>query len=66
MKYAIYKPNGKIDRDPEPMIFNTYSEALEALNTGIFPRGYYVDAYVTVRKKKTPKTNAFGLDLNLR
>lgn len=63
MKYAIYKPNGKVDTVPfskERMIFDTYSEALEVYNSGYYSKDYYIGAYVPSRKKKSSPA-PFGL-----
>lgn len=39
-RWAIYTPEGEIDCDPEPMIFETKVEAMAALE--YYPSGYYV------------------------
>lgn len=53
--YAIYNTRGKVDSDPEPMVFETRREAMEMLNTGLFPSGYYVDSYEPPMRRKISK-----------
>lgn len=57
--WGIYNKYGKLDKDPESMVFKTRREAVEVLNAYPFGEGYYVSEII--RKKKTDKTNQAGI-----
>ena len=42
MKYGIFDKDGKLDCDPEPMVFETRREAVEVLNSGIYDSTFTV------------------------
>lgn len=46
-KWGIYDSDGRLDCDPEPMVFDTRSQAVEFLNSDAYDGkdGYYVDEY---------------------
>lgn len=43
--WGIFDIDGNLDSDPEPMVFNTFEEAMEMLNSDAYTKddGYYVD-----------------------
>lgn len=68
MTWGIFKPNGELDCDPEPMIFGTRAEAVEALNSGIFDDGAYVAEIISTARQKevfTTQVSAYGTSLTI-
>lgn len=42
-KYGIFLPNGDLDTDPEPMIYDSRDEAISAMANFDYPEGTHVE-----------------------
>lgn len=69
MRYAIFDKDGNVDCDPEPMIFETRKEAVEALNSDAYDSadGYTVGAVAvtSITTTKPITRNGTSLCINI-